>query len=135
MGWDGMGQNCMVWCGSKFLVHGKLSPHPTDPLLPQVLMLSCVVAIGVNLSQFLCLGRFSATSFQVLGHAKTILVLFGGWAIFHETMNLKQFSGEIGIRLVIDACPLEALHESSMGGRQKWHLIGFFFVHPSLPQG
>ena len=66
-------------------------------------MLSCVVAIAVNLSQFLCLGRFSATSFQVLGHAKTILVLFGGWAIFHETMNFKQFSGEIIIQPRISA--------------------------------
>ena len=39
------------------------------------------------------MGRFSATSFQVLGHAKTILVLFGGWAIFREAINVRQLSG------------------------------------------
>ncbi|KAG1652610.1 hypothetical protein FOA52_008351 [Chlamydomonas sp. UWO 241] len=58
-----------------------------------VLMTSCVVAIAVNLSQFLCLGRFSATSFQVLGHAKTVLVLFGGWAFFNDLINLRQLAG------------------------------------------
>ncbi|KAG7557233.1 hypothetical protein ISN44_As11g032190 [Arabidopsis suecica] len=36
--------------------------------------LSCTIAIGTNLSQFICIGRFTAVSFQVLGHMKTILV-------------------------------------------------------------
>ena len=58
--------------------------------------MSCMVAIAVNLSQFLCLGRFSATTFQVLGHAKTILVLFGGWAIFSEVINGRQLAGKRG---------------------------------------
>ncbi|KAK8959405.1 UDP-galactose transporter 2 [Platanthera guangdongensis] len=34
---------------------------------------SSVIAIGTNLSQFICIGRFTAVSFQVLGHMKTIL--------------------------------------------------------------
>jgi hypothetical protein len=29
------------------------------------LLVSCALAVGVNLSQFACLGRFSAVSFQV----------------------------------------------------------------------
>lgn len=32
-----------------------------------LLLLSCLVAIAVNVSQFLCLGRFTATTFQVGG--------------------------------------------------------------------
>ena len=39
-----------------------------------MLGLSCLLAVAVNASQYLVLGRFSATSFQVLGHAKTLLV-------------------------------------------------------------
>lgn len=31
----------------------------------RLLALSCAVAMATNLSQFMCLGRFSATSFQV----------------------------------------------------------------------
>ena len=59
----------------------------------QILGVSCLIAVGTNLSQFLCLGRFTATSFQVLGHAKTLLVLFGGWAFFHEQASYRQMAG------------------------------------------
>ena len=33
-------------------------------------------AVLVNVSSFLCIGRFSAVSFQVIGHVKTCLVFF-----------------------------------------------------------
>lgn len=58
------------------------------------LVLSCAVAVVVNSSQYLCLGRFSATSFQVLGHAKTVLVLLGGWMLFGDIVTVKQLGGE-----------------------------------------
>jgi solute carrier family 35 protein E3 len=29
------------------------------------LLLSCIISVGVNISQFMCLGRFSAVTFQV----------------------------------------------------------------------
>ena len=34
------------------------------------LTLSCACAVGVNVSQFMCLGRFSAVSYQVRSHRK-----------------------------------------------------------------
>mmetsp|Transcript_17908 Transcript_17908/g.53927 ORF Transcript_17908/g.53927 Transcript_17908/m.53927 type:complete len:356 (+) Transcript_17908:391-1458(+) len=54
---------------------------------------SCTLAIGVNLSQFMCLGRFTAISYQVLGHGKTALVLFGGWAFLGEEVTMRQVCG------------------------------------------
>ena len=54
---------------------------------------SCVAAVGVNVSQFACLGRFSAVSYQVLGHSKTITVLIGGWAIFGDLITPRQAFG------------------------------------------
>lgn len=50
---------------------------------------SCVIAIGTNLSQFICIGRFMAVSFQVLGHMKTILVLVLGF-IFSGREGLNR---------------------------------------------
>lgn len=41
-----------------------LSYQPSVPAL-QCLALSCAVAVLVNVSQFMCLGRFSAVTFQV----------------------------------------------------------------------
>jgi len=55
--------------------------------------LSCALAVGVNLSQFVCLGRFSAVSYQVLGHSKTLVVLFGGWAFLGEVVTRRQVVG------------------------------------------
>jgi solute carrier family 35 protein E3 len=54
---------------------------------------SCAAAVGVNVSQFACLGRFSAVSYQVLGHSKTITVLVGGWAIFGDLITPRQAFG------------------------------------------
>lgn len=66
--------------------------------LPSVVFitLSCTIAIGTNLSQFICIGRFTAVSFQVLGHMKTILVLILGFIFFgKEGLNLHVVVGMI----------------------------------------
>jgi len=55
-----------------------------------------VIAIGTNLSQFICIGRFTAVSFQVLGHMKTILVLTLGFILFgRESLNVHVAFGMI----------------------------------------
>ncbi|EFJ48350.1 hypothetical protein VOLCADRAFT_90933 [Volvox carteri f. nagariensis] len=61
----------------------------------EMLALSCLLAVAVNGSQFLVLGRFTATSFQVLGHAKTLLVLLGGWLLFDEPINPRKAFGKV----------------------------------------
>lgn len=60
------------------------------------IILSCSIAVGTNLSQFICIGRFTAVSFQVLGHMKTILVLILGFIFFgKEGLNLQVVMGMI----------------------------------------
>ncbi|KAG6438207.1 hypothetical protein SASPL_103144 [Salvia splendens] len=60
------------------------------------LILSCTIAVGTNLSQFICIGRFTAVSFQVLGHMKTILVLILGFLFFgKEGLNIQVVVGMI----------------------------------------
>lgn len=58
-----------------------------------VLFASCSIAVLVNISQFMCLGRFSAVTFQVLGHTKTILVLLISWLVLHEPMSGRKMLG------------------------------------------
>uniref|UniRef100_A0A7C9ED31 Sugar phosphate transporter domain-containing protein n=2 Tax=Opuntia streptacantha TaxID=393608 RepID=A0A7C9ED31_OPUST len=61
-----------------------------------LITLSCIIAIGTNLSQFICIGRFTAVSFQVLGHMKTILVLILGFMLFgKEGLNLQVILGMV----------------------------------------
>ena len=57
------------------------------------ILLSCGLAVVCNLSQYLCIGKFSATSFQVLGHMKTVCVLIIGWVYFNDRFTLKSLSG------------------------------------------
>lgn len=45
------------------------------------------------MSQYLCIGRFSAVSFQVLGHMKTVCVLVLGWVLFDSALTLKNILG------------------------------------------
>ncbi|XP_051124658.1 UDP-rhamnose/UDP-galactose transporter 6-like [Andrographis paniculata] len=60
------------------------------------IILSCTIAVGTNLSQFICIGRFTAVSFQVLGHMKTILVLVLGFIFFgKEGLNLQVVAGMV----------------------------------------
>lgn len=80
-----------------FLLTGKRVDHFNFTSLSLLfVVLSCIIAIGVNLSQFICIGRFSAVSFQVLGHMKTVLVLFLGFLFFgKEGLNLHVVLGMI----------------------------------------
>lgn len=59
------------------------------------ILLSCSLAVFCNISQYLCIGRFSAVSFQVLGHMKTVCVLILGWLLFDSEMTLKNISGMV----------------------------------------
>ncbi|GAA0171518.1 secondary carrier transporter [Lithospermum erythrorhizon] len=57
------------------------------------ILLSCSLAVFCNMSQYLCIGRFSATSFQVLGHMKTVCVLVLGWLLFDSALTVKNILG------------------------------------------
>ncbi|GAA0185781.1 secondary carrier transporter [Lithospermum erythrorhizon] len=77
-----------------WLTEKRIDAYPY--LLTSVLFvaLSCTIAVGTNLSQFICIGRFTAVSFQVLGHMKTILVLILGFIFFgKEGLNLHVILG------------------------------------------
>ncbi|GLC37605.1 hypothetical protein PLESTB_001668700 [Pleodorina starrii] len=56
---------------------------------------SCAVAVLVNISQFMCLGRFSAITFQVTGHTKTVLVLLSGWLFLGESISNRKLMGMV----------------------------------------
>eukprot|EP01062_Namystynia_karyoxenos_P062563 TRINITY_DN55468_c0_g1_i1.p1 TRINITY_DN55468_c0_g1~~TRINITY_DN55468_c0_g1_i1.p1 ORF type:complete len:391 (+),score=145.24 TRINITY_DN55468_c0_g1_i1:131-1174(+) len=57
------------------------------------LVLSCSCAVLVNASHFMCLGRFTAVSYQVMGHAKTVLVLGMGYLLFGGVVTQQQIAG------------------------------------------
>eukprot|EP01025_Chloroclados_australasicus_P018707 TRINITY_DN1993_c0_g1_i1.p1 TRINITY_DN1993_c0_g1~~TRINITY_DN1993_c0_g1_i1.p1 ORF type:complete len:380 (+),score=18.70 TRINITY_DN1993_c0_g1_i1:133-1140(+) len=68
-----------------------------DYTVPAVMCLlaTCAIAVAVNISQFMCLGRFSASTFQILGHSKTLLVLTGSWLLLGEHISFRQLCGMV----------------------------------------
>ncbi|KAK8964282.1 UDP-galactose transporter 2 [Platanthera guangdongensis] len=80
-------------------------------------VLSCTIAIGTNLSQFICIGRFTAVSFQVLGHMKTILVLVLGFFLFgREGLNFHVI---LGMLLAVVGMIWYGNASSKPGGKER----------------
>ncbi|KAG8633346.1 UDP-rhamnose/UDP-galactose transporter 6 [Manihot esculenta] len=84
------------------------------------IILSCTIAVGTNLSQFICIGRFTAVSFQVLGHMKTILVLIMGFFFFgREGLNLQVV---LGMVIAVVGMIWYGNASSKPGGKERWNI-------------
>lgn len=80
-----------------WLTSKRVDAYPFTPVSTFFIILSCCIAIGTNLSQFICIGRFTAVSFQVLGHMKTVLVLFLGFIFFGK----EGFSPQVILGMIV----------------------------------
>ncbi|XP_058081053.1 UDP-rhamnose/UDP-galactose transporter 1-like [Magnolia sinica] len=78
------------YLNGRFILNYQLSYGATFFIL-----LSCSLAVICNMSQYLCIGRFSAVSFQVLGHMKTVCVLTLGWLLFDSALTFKNILGMV----------------------------------------
>ncbi|KAF8377980.1 hypothetical protein HHK36_031369 [Tetracentron sinense] len=77
-----------------YYINGKiLSNYKLSSGAIFFIVLSCSLAVFCNMSQYLCIGRFSAVSFQVLGHMKTVCVLMLGWMLFDSQLTFKNILG------------------------------------------
>ncbi|KAH1072125.1 hypothetical protein J1N35_024453 [Gossypium stocksii] len=76
-----------------FLTGKLLASYKISSAAFVFIVLSCSLAVFCNISQYLCIGRFSAVSFQVLGHMKTVCVLILGWMLFDSELTLKNILG------------------------------------------
>lgn len=56
-------------------------------------MLSCLIAVFVNFSTFLVIGKTSPVTYQVLGHLKTCLVLAFGYTLLHDPFTFRNILG------------------------------------------
>jgi len=63
---------------------------------PQILIVisvSCLIAISVNFSTFLVIGKTSPVTYQVLGHLKTCLVLAFGYILLEDPFRWRNVCG------------------------------------------
>ena len=57
------------------------------------IVISCVLALGVNISNYLVLGKTSPLTYQVLGHFKTITILVLGFTVFNRPVDVRNLIG------------------------------------------
>ena len=58
-----------------------------------LIVLCGLVAFFVNFSVFWVIGNLSAVAYNMIGHSKTLLIIFIGSVIFHEPLNQRQMFG------------------------------------------
>ena len=56
-------------------------------------LLSCLIAVSVNFSTFLVIGKCDAGTYQVLGHLKTVLILVLGFVALKNPANPRAIGG------------------------------------------
>lgn len=79
-----------------WMTNKRIDNYDYNTVNVSLLVLSCSIAVGTNLSQFICIGRFTAVSFQVIGHIKTILVLVLGYLSYdRDGLNSQVVIGMI----------------------------------------
>lgn len=90
------------------------------PLLGKIL-LSCLLAVSVNVHTFLLIGKTSAVTFQVVGHGKTILILLGGYLLFPLADTHLLFQNLTGILLALVGVTLYGnLQLTEKSGSPDW---------------
>lgn len=62
-------------------------------MLQGFILLSCLIAVSVNFSTFLVIGKTSPVTCQVLGHLKTCLVLAFGYTLLHDPFTSRNIVG------------------------------------------
>ncbi|KMZ70695.1 putative membrane protein [Zostera marina] len=96
---------------------------------PQVLffiLLSCAIAVSVNFSTFMVIGKTSPVTYQVLGHLKTCLVLAFGYILLKDPFRWRNICGIIvalvGMILYSFLCSSENKQKASDTSSQSLQL-------------
>ena len=76
-----------------FLVGGSPLYYEYSAPVVFVAALTCAIAVAVNFSTFLVIGKCDAVTYQVLGHLKTMLVLMFGFVALNNPVAGKNILG------------------------------------------
>jgi len=86
----------------------EAAAEPTHTQTLWLVLGTCFLALLVNFCSFGLIGRTSPITFQVVGHAKTCLVLIGGYVLFPaKAQDTQQFYNNIaGVSVAFIGCIL-----------------------------
>ncbi|XP_009613052.1 UDP-xylose transporter 1-like [Nicotiana tomentosiformis] len=95
----------------QFLTKKNVFAYKYSNVVLGFILLSCLIAVSVNFSTFLVIGKTSPVTYQVLGHLKTCLVLGFGYTLLHDPFTSRNILGIlvaiVGMGLYSYFCTLE----------------------------
>lgn len=91
--WMGLTLLILGPCIDKVITGSWFTPEVMTAQVTVVTVVSCLIAIGVNFSTFFVIGRTSPITYQVVGHAKTCLVLIIGFTLFQSPVTFRNMAG------------------------------------------
>jgi len=106
-------------CATAFAYIADIEAHRGTLAL---VALTCVIALCVNGCSFGLIGRTSAITFQVVGHAKTCLVLAGGFILWPVSDTQQMINNAIGVGVAFVGCVLYG-HIKMAEGAQRLDLF------------
>lgn len=71
----------------------ELSSYELGTSQAMFIAFSALLAFGVNVTNYQVLGKTSPLTYQVLGHLKTVLILFLGYQLFNTPLHDRQGLG------------------------------------------
>ncbi|KAH7837609.1 hypothetical protein Vadar_015816 [Vaccinium darrowii] len=77
----------------QYLTRRNVFAYQYSPIVLGFIILSCLIAVSVNFSTFLVIGKTSPVTYQVLGHLKTCLVLGFGFTLLHDPYTSRNIIG------------------------------------------
>ncbi len=57
------------------------------------IIITCILALGVNITNYSVIGSTSPLTYQVLGHLKTILIIILGFVVFSKPIDTRNLVG------------------------------------------
>jgi solute carrier family 35 protein E3 len=72
---------------------GSLMEYEWDSQTISWIMLTCILAFGVNVTNYLVIARTSPVTYQVIGHLKTCLILVLGFVVFKYPVVMRNLAG------------------------------------------
>ncbi|KAA8544063.1 hypothetical protein F0562_021760 [Nyssa sinensis] len=77
----------------QYLTKQNVFAYKYSSIVLAFIILSCLIAVSVNFSTFLVIGKTSPVTYQVLGHLKTCLVLAFGYTLLHDPFTSRNIIG------------------------------------------
>lgn len=70
-----------------------LAPLLSSNKLGYAVLLSCLIAVFVNLSTFMAIGKTSPATYNVIGQTKMVATFMLGWMIFGDRLSPTAVCG------------------------------------------